>query len=202
MMKIILLPGVRVYKPDKIHVDFLNTLKDKLCCEGEIFTWEPGYQHPEYDLPLKSIRDFTYEVILDFQEAITRAKELVIPKGDVYIGHSAGSIVALVQQKPTVVMASPAPLVDLINKNNKSNQKAIDLANLILRDPTIPVLNIVNKYDVLSCLFTKPNVENYQYTSKWYNPMSYFPISAHSDYWTNTTVINKIINAIKSWKIS
>lgn len=198
-MKIILLPGVRVYEPQPQHEKFLKTITDKLGCEGEIFTWEPGYKHPEYDLPLKSLREFTCEVILDFQETVTRATEIVVPVGDVYIGHSAGSIIALVQQKPTVTMASPAPLIDLVNKNSKGNQKAIDLANLILKDSTIPVLNVINKYDVLACPFDRPNIENYEYTSAWYNPFSYSPLTAHSDYWTNTRVINKIVETIKTW---
>ena len=123
-----------------------------------------GHTHPEYNLPLKSTRDFTYEVILDFQEAVTRAAEIVVPAADIYIGHSAGSIFALVQQKPTVTMASPAPLIDLV-KDNVSNQKAVNLLKYMLKSPT-PILNIINEYDVLACPFDKPNAENYEYSGK------------------------------------
>ena len=198
-MKIVLLPGVRVYKPEPNHENFLKAVMKKTGCDGEIFTWEPGYKHPEYDLPLKTLRDFTYEVILDFQEAVTRATEIVVPVGDIYIGHSAGSIIALVRQKPTVTMASPAPLIELVNKNTANNQKAIDLLNLILRNPNIPILNMMNRYDVLACPFDKPNVENYQYTGSWYNPNAYNPLFAHSDYWTNSKVINKVSDTINNW---
>jgi hypothetical protein len=198
-MKIVLLPGVRIYEPKPKHEYFLKTITTKLGCEGEIFTWEPGYIHPEYNLPLKTVRDFVYEVILDFQGAITCAIETVVPSADFYIGHSAGSIVALLQQKPTVVMASPAPLVNLIKRNKINNKRANDLADLMLRDPYMPILNIVNKYDVLACLFDKSNIEDYQYTGKWFNPLSYFPVTAHSDYWTNIEVINKIVQTIQKW---
>jgi len=198
-MKIILLPGVRIYGPQPEHESFLNTIKSQTGCDGEIFYWEPGYKHPEYDLPLKLIRDFTYEVILDFQEAITRATEIVVPWGDIFIGHSAGSIISLVRQRPTITMASPAPLVDSVKKSAGINKKSADLLYLILRNPNIPILNIMNKYDILACPFDRPNVENYEYTGTWCNPLSYSPINAHSDYWTNTKVINKIIETIKKW---
>lgn len=198
-MKIVLLPGVRIYEPKSIHEKFLDTLTKKLNCDGEIFTWESGYIHPDYDLPLKTVRDFTYEVILDFQKAITSATDITVPKGDIYMGHSAGSIVALVQQKPTVIMASPAPLIKLIKKD-KGNQKIMDVADLILKNTTIPVLNIINKYDVIACPFNASCVEDYKYTGKWCNPFSYFPLTAHSDYWTNAKVMNKIVETIQKWK--
>jgi len=197
-MKIVLLPGVRIYKIEARHQEFLNSITDQLDCDGEIFTWEPGYIHPEYDLPFKSFRDFTYEVILDFQEAITKATEIVVPNGDIYIGHSAGSIIALIQQKPTITMASPAPLINLV-KRERSNKRANEVADLMLRDPTIPILNVINRYDLLACPLDKPNVENYEYGSPWYHVSGYFPLTAHSDYWSNKRVINKIVETVKKW---
>lgn len=192
-MKIVLLPGVRVYKIATKHQDFLESIINELDCDGEIFTWEPGYLHPEYDLPLKPLRDFTYEIILDFQEAIEK-DDVVVPKADIYIGHSAGSIIALLQRKPTITMASPAPLINLV----KDNIRAKKIMETIFKDSNAPVLNIINKYDVIACPFDKPNVENYEYTSgPWYNPASYFPLTAHSDYWTNKNVIKKIVEFIK-----
>ncbi len=206
-MKIVLLPGVRIYSPKPKHEAFLKAITTKLGCEGEIFTWEPGYKHPEYNLPLKSLRDFTYEVILDFQEALTCAMKIQVPKGDVYIGHSAGSIIALVQEKPTVIMASPAALVnnlniDITRNQGAETQRVIARLNLVFGNPFVSILNIINKYDVLACpLCPLDNgiVENYEYTGLWYRLNTYNSLAAHSDYWTNTKVINKIIETIQKW---
>jgi len=44
------------------------------------------------------------------------------------------------------------------------------------------------------------NVDNYEYTGTWYNPLSYIPISAHIGYWKSKRAIKKIKTTIKKWK--
>ncbi len=195
-MKIVVLPGVGTNDIKPSHKYFLDKVTKGLSCEGEIFMWEHGHQHPQSTLPLKKTRDFVCEVILDFQQAVVHALDMKVPEADIYIGHSAGSILALVQNKPTVIFGSPAALVELIDE---SSGNAVDIFNGIMRENTNNVLNIINEYDVIAYPLQGVNIENYEYSGKIFSPLTYFPVNAHTHYWTCDRVIEKIIKTIKLW---
>jgi len=196
-MKIVIFPGVGSDRVKPSHEYFAGKLRDGLRCDTEIFIWENGHDHPQTNLPLKDVRNFVCEVILDFQQVVVHALDMKVPDADVYIGHSAGSILALAQDKPSVIFASPASLVELIHDNNLEAKKFND----IIRRNKSNVLNIINKYDVISYPLDGNNIENYEYSGSWCNPLSYFPVTSHIGYWRSDKVIKKIIKTLKDWKV-
>jgi hypothetical protein len=112
IMKVVVLPGVNVEK-DNIHYEnFLIKIKNKFRCQGEVYIWESGWQHPETDLSYSGLRSFASNVILDFQQVIRHASKAFVPDADIYLGHSAGSIIALAQNKPCIIFGSPAVLTE------------------------------------------------------------------------------------------
>jgi len=202
-MKVVVLPGVYVYEDKPKYDDFIGKIKNKFKCQGEVFIWEMGWHHPEINLPYKTVRDFTCSVILDFQQAIQQATSISVPEADIYLGHSAGSIIALAQNKPCVIFGSPAALAEAIElrerfSSNESDDNLIDIVSKIKRVDR-PVLNIINRYDVLAYPINQSNIENYYYTGKRINPLSYFPLTAHYDYWNNDRIMKKIFESMEKW---
>jgi len=194
-MKIVIFPGVGDDEVRPSHKYFANELEKGLGCETEVFVWENGHDHPVITLPFKDTRNFVCEVILDFQHVVIHAKEIKVPEADIYIGHSAGSILALAQNKPCVIFASPAALVELIYED-----EAVKTYKDVMNGTENKVLNIVNKYDVIAYPLDGTNVENYEYQGGWFKPLTYFPVTAHIHYWRSKKVIKKIIETIKGWQ--
>lgn len=195
-MKIVLFPGVAVDKIGDDHKYFLRQIRNKLDCEGEIITWEIGHNVPVFNLPLKDTREYLCKVILDFQTVIVHATQMKVPDADLYLGHSAGSIIALAQKdKNCVTFGSPAALVECA----RSSERAIIDVIRLINSGNRKVLNIVNKYDVIAYPVNKPNVENYKFGGSCWNPLTYSPVSAHHSYWRSQTVINKIVDTVKNW---
>lgn len=194
-MKVVVFPGVGANSIKPSYEYFLDEIKKGLNCEGEIFVWEHGHEHPAITLPLKKTREFVCEVILDFQQVVVHAMEMKVPEADLYIGHSAGSILALAQGKPSVVFASPASLVELIKEQNETVR---NFSN-IMRGNNHNILNVINKYDVIAYPIDADNVENYEYKGEWYKPLTYFPVTAHVHYWKCKKAIKKIIKTVKGW---
>lgn len=202
-MKVVVLPGVNVEKDNIRYEKFLIKIKNRFKCQGEVYIWEVGWQQPETDLPYDGLRSFASNVILDFQQAIRHASKTFVPDADIYLGHSAGSIVALAQNKPCIIFGSPAVLTEMVVKREKSNTHTTDgelfsIINKIRREDR-PVLNIINRYDVLAYPIEQENVENYVYSRGGLNPFNYFPVSAHHDYWDNDKVMQKIFRTIENW---
>ena len=195
-MRVVVFPGVGANGVRPSYEYFLDKITKGLNCEGEIFVWEHGHSHPVITLPLKATREFVCEVLLDFQHVVVHALETKVPEADIYIGHSAGSILALAQAKPAVIFASPASLVELID--NKG-QEGIKYFCDIMKGNDSNILNIINKYDVLAYPLQWSNVENYEYSGGKFWPLTYFPVTAHVHYWRSDTVIKKIIETVKSW---
>jgi len=198
-MKIVLLPGVGVQTDTSTYEAFLDNFRVKFECEAEVFVWEHGDTYPVHNLPMRKTREWVVEVMLDFQKVITEAMTTSVPDADLYIGHSAGSILALVQKKPCIIFGSPATIVGSVNEHGARGlhcqklQKAMQPADR-------PVLNIINRYDLLAYPLIHPNVENYEYVGSRLNPLSYFPISTHIGYWKSKKVSKKIIKTIDEWK--
>ena len=204
-MKIVVLPGVNVYKEKPIYDKFLSKITKVLKCDGEVFIWEKGWEHPTPNLPYKAIRNYVCGALLDFQQAL-KYFDIRVPEADIYLGHSAGSIIALAQKDTAcVTFGSPAALVrtinihELIGKDVNSIVATTELVNR-MGELNRPVLNIINKHDIIAYPIDQSNVENFTYSTSGINPFTYSPITAHSNYWDNSKVINKIVATIKMWK--
>jgi hypothetical protein len=134
--------------------------------------------------------------MMDFQKVVTGASEVEVPDADIYIGHSAGSIIALAQSdKPAIIMGSPAAVVECIPGFQLDN---LDFPQMIGGDR--PILNLINRYDILAYPLEYFNVTNYEYTENYLNPFSFFPLSAHISYWKSKKVHREIIDTISQWK--
>lgn len=205
-MKVIVLPGIN-FTLGSNHEYFVRQVGKKLSCDCQLFKWEKEHHFPDYGLPYKDLRQYFCGAVTDFQEVILHASEINPPEADVYIGHSAGSIVALVQDKPCVIMASPASLIETIGDDDSYDVKIRDKIRIIMDkvrgnlSANLSILDIYNAYDIVAYPFKKPNVENYKYKNSWYSPSTYSPVAAHGDYWENDKVIDKIVRIIKKWQI-
>jgi len=195
-MKIVMLPGVGVQEDTDKYEKFLDKFRTKFQCEAEVFVWEHGLLYPVHNLPLKKTRDWIVEVMMDFEKVVTGSSEVKVPDADIYIGHSAGSIIALAQEgKPSIIMGSPAAVVECIPGFKLDN---ISFYQMMKGDR--PILNIINRYDILAYPLEYFNVDNYEYTGNCLNPFSFFPLYAHINYWKAKEVSEKIIDTISQWE--
>jgi len=197
-VKIVVLPGVgfHLQKTKEKHARFAKRISEGLGCDCEMFYWEHRWDIPDVDFPYKSIREFVAEVILDFQKTVKDAPSMKIPEADVYIGHSAGSIMALLQMKPSVIFGSPASLVETLYEGDDVCKEIIEMFEL---DCNAPILNIINKYDLLSYPLEWNNVENVIIKPSIFNPASRLPVYSHHYYWKDKRVADKIVETIKKW---
>lgn len=194
-MKIVLFSGVGFADNIKNYESFLNKVGKGTGCDTEFFKWEHYYSAPEIYLPYKSFREWVVEVLLDFQQVVKHSEEMEVPEADLYIGHSAGSILALAQkEKPCIIFGSPAGIMECIQ-----GQSSRDMVDRLLNSNR-KAFNIVNKYDVLAYPIEHINIENWFYSDSWFKFGTYFPLSAHQSYWTNSKVINKVVEKVKEYQ--
>ena len=196
-MKVIIFPGVGFHKDLTKYNAFADKIKEGCGCDVTTFCWKHDWPLPDTKLPVVAARKWICEVILDFQQVIRHAIEMEVPEADIYIGHSAGSVLALVQNKPCIIFGSPAVLVEIAQ--SKENMPKVELLKAFKNDNR-KVFNIINKYDQLAYELTWSSVENYIYAGKTFSFNTYNPLAAHSDYWKNAKIIQAIINKINQWK--
>ena len=190
-MKVCILPGVGFHDriaPNEIYM--VKYLKEKLPeYDIEYFNWKHvGYIPPtpkSMNWLSRKVRDFTLEVILDFDSVIAHSFDIVLPKADVYVGHSAGSVLAILQNTPAITFGCPYSLVMQLQTMNTMSGKYLQkyVANRIF-----PIYNIVNENDILALNIN--NAENYVYKKGWN------PLSAHLDYWYNKEICKLIAKKI------
>jgi hypothetical protein len=191
-MKIVALPGVGFQDIKDGNIYLVNELKKHFPNdEIEYYPWRHEDIKPDLSpfndcFLMKPIRNWVIEIILDFQEVVTSAISIDIPDADLYIGHSAGGVISIVRNKPTILMGCPAALI--------KNLEYLNLDSVFTNiTEKRPILNIVNKNDVIGLPFK--NAENYYYSAGWN------PISAHRSYWTNEKVLKKCVEFVKKVKI-
>lgn len=190
MNKIVILHGVGFHGDDAPNNLLISELKKNPDNEVVWYNWKHYLEIPKIDLPYTLAREWACEVILDFQTVIKHAFDLTIPEADFYIGHSAGSILALIQNRPSIIFGSPAILVDTVQGSNT--------VDCLLNSPK--VLNIIHKRDVLAYPFPFPHVDNQYINNNWWNFMEYNPVSAHTCYWDDKTTVQKILSTLQEWK--
>lgn len=196
-MKIVVLPGVGFHdrvEPSKIYM--IKYLQEKFPNDTiEYFNWKHGGQitPPPSDMTwwFKPIRAFAIEVILDFDQVIAHPFETFVPPADIYIGHSAGSVLAMIQGKPAITFGSPYEFVAMANLQAL---KAISTKTItkIVTENKHSVYNIVNDNDILANDIKV--AENYHYKAGW------TPWTAHLEYWENKSVCKHIATKIEEWK--
>ena len=206
-MKIIIIPGVG-YQTDVDKHNYLGEeIKKKINTDYEVFNWNHDSvpanltnqftdvkkrmdkQLPdEKALAYNSLRRYIAEAILDFQYAIKYGSTIEIPEADYYIGHSAGSLFAIAQNKPATIMGSPYALVKYGPKDFMDDNGF--LAQISLN--TNPILNLINEYDVLAHPIYEGMFLNKFFRGSWLNPFTYFPLTAHTSYWESKFVIKSI----------
>lgn len=192
-MKIVILPGVGFENIPPWTELLLRKLKCLNNCEVEWFDWKHSLNIPSsqilIDLNYTDFRKWVCEVILDFQMVVKHAKDVVIPECDYIIGHSAGSIIALVNNIPSIIFGSPAILVEDILRDK-------------IRDLTVnkKIYNIVHESDVLAYPIPFNDVENVTYQTSVFNYTHWLPMQAHRSYWNNPQVVKLILNKLIEWQ--
>lgn len=185
-MKIIVLPGVGFRIAFLSKYPIVKNLQKRFPEHTiEFFDWKNELPYPpkfEEDFYHKAIRTFAVEVILDFEAVIKYNLLIDLPIADLYIGHSAGAILAMLQNKPCACFGNPSVLIKdmrpVFYDNMMNNMAIVSEGN-----DEYKMLNIVNKYDVLSF-----SIENNWVNNKFYNKHCINLLSAHSDYWDNSFV--------------
>jgi len=202
-MKIVFFPGVGFQNDLKKYEQFLNTIQREISFEYEVFNWMHGYLSENHDsdhndlsenLSFKKTRSWFSEVILDFQHVLFHAEEMKIPEADLYMGHSAGSIIALAKAKGghCVTFGSPVRLIQTGNHEKSSFIYSCQCKKT-------KVLNFIHKNDVIAYPIDKENTENYVFNSPFYSMSAYNPITAHSSYWTSREVVDKTTETLIKW---
>jgi hypothetical protein len=214
-MKIVIIPGVGYQNNDNDHNYLGKEIIKKLGCgEYEIFKWnhDPFFdpfkvslikmknEYAEFrdrthrdSLGYQSYRKYVVDVILDFQYALKYGQDIQIIPADYYIGHSAGSLFTIAQNKPSTIIGSPYGLAKYIPKEFMTS----DLFMKKMASTSAEILNIINEYDILSYPVDDSRFENLYFSGNKFNPLTYFPLTAHLGYWRSTFVIKNIVDHIK-----
>jgi hypothetical protein len=193
-MKIVVIPGVGYQSSVDTYDSFSKSIADKVGgnCSYEVYYWhDKEWTVPvEPTLRLDNWRQWFSEVVLEFKAVIENIDSLTPPEADCYLGHSAGSIIAIAQGKPCVSMASPAALVEPALMSRFFASKGIDPNKIAL-------LNAIHKCDIIAHTINLKGVENWEYYG---GLLSMIPLWAHTDYWTNSDVSDKIAEKIGGWQ--
>jgi hypothetical protein len=190
MKKIVVIPGVGLFG-DTIPDRYLFKLIKKELPHFEIewFNWAHHLEIPQVDLSYSTMRKWVCEVLLDFQMIVKHALEIDVPEADFYVGHSAGSILALLQPRPSIICGSPAILVE--------DLQGIHPVDCMLNSQ--PVYNLIHKRDLLAYPFPFEHVDNQITNTGWWKLSGWEPVSAHISYFRDKKLSKKIVKKIKEW---
>jgi hypothetical protein len=181
-MRVVLLHGVGLQRDNcKAIRKFSSELAHRLAATVELWMWDS----PRTPVPdqrntwlWSGLRNFVYEAINDFAHVSRNVDNIVklLPEADVYIGHSAGGVLAYETNKTACLLGSPAQLV----RNIKATAPVLNLMHYL--DPiAAPVEGADNR--VIYKPLLKPWVS---------------PVAAHTDYWSEPYVLHTIVDWIES----
>jgi hypothetical protein len=199
----VLFSGVGFHHNIEKYIKFLNKIQKEVDCEFEVFKWSHDYMSDSHDdnhvpdndkLKYGLLRGWFSEIVLDLQHVLYNANEMELPDADVYLGHSAGSILALAKakNKHCILFGSPLALIA-----NKDFPKDGILNNCVCESTKI--LNIIHQKDIIAYPIEKEDTENFYIKSNIFSLSRYSPLTAHGDYWGNKHCINKVIKQLKEW---
>lgn len=134
-------------------------------------------------------RDLTMEIILDFVRSVIdfKAHSAALPEADMYVGHSAGSIIICDNSKPKVLMGSPLRLIFA---------EATIRSAMIGAIPRVgpKTLNIVCKQDAVASKVEMKGVEDLVISVPAYDLVSRtIPLMGHMSYWGNRSCADEIV---------
>lgn len=206
-MKIVVISGVGYQNNDDSIKCLMGKIQKEVNCEYEAFKWNnPSLRatmqasttellfNKMSDVAYELLRRFVTEVIMDFEFALKYGGIVDVPEADYYIGHSAGTLFTMAQDKPSAMMGSPVALVKYLP--TVANSENLFINSILDNDKSI--LNLINKYDVIAYPVNEPEVQNVYFSGSKINPMSYFPLTAHTGYWESNFVASQIAKHIKS----
>jgi hypothetical protein len=193
MRKICVIPGVGFISPKDQVYSFASKLTAATAANVSVYDWQHVGEFPDdsrsTQLGFGKIRDWTWEVIMDYTYVV---KELdfrtqLVPDADMYIGHSAGSILSYAKgvNKPMVLAASPLQLIRNVKLGVAETRKVLNVMHK--RDPIgTPLVDAVNKVIPDIDIWTGLNPVG-SHTSYWRDP-NFFAICVD---WYRQHVENK-----------
>jgi len=205
MSKVVIFPGVGLHEDEHKYDSFLDTIRAS-GFDVEVNWWRHSWPLPSFnvDVSYNIIRKWAYEVILDFQQVVRHAFTMQVPEADYYIGHSAGSVVALAQSKPAITFGSPAILVEILNDGQRLDNGSCDELpfQVMFREANTnkKIFNVINTRDVLAYPLYYNGVENYYYSGPWWKLSTYNPVTAHTEYWEDKKVAQKMVERLQQWE--
>ena len=191
MKKIAIIPGVGLFEDDLPDYSIFDIIKKELPeFEIEWCNWQHNLEIPKIDLSYPTFRKWVCEVLLDYQMVIKNGFDVDIPEADYYIGHSAGSILALLQRGPSIICGSPACLVE--------DLQGVHASECLMNSQ--PVFNIIHKRDLLAYPLDFHHVENEIINTGWWKMSNWEPVHAHTCYFNDKKICNMMIDKIKEWE--
>ena len=186
MLTACVIHGVGFHK-DLSHVNkFAATLTSRTGINTIVWPWDHPSTFPvdprKTGSLFRSIRDFTWEVIMDFAYSFKEYDRHVAetPKADIYIGHSAGGVLAMANENcPCALMGCPVELV----------RRLTGVQGFGLRGGACGVLNIMQERDPIAAPFL--GADNRIVKSRsWFDIIN--PVAAHTSYWESKQVIDLV----------
>jgi hypothetical protein len=127
-------------------------------------------------LLFRRLRNWVYEALMDYSYALLHAADIdaLVPPADMYVGHSAGGIIAAtLHTAPTVLLGTPLQLI----RNLRLGAKNCDILNLMhYRDPIAAAVEGVTN-EVIREPLILPYIN---------------PVAAHTGYWTSKAVLKRV----------
>ena len=190
MLRIVILPGVGFHTDEDEHTSrLMKTLRREFNGLVSYCNWNHKFKQPDISFSKgfikAALRKWLAEIIFDFQQVTTNCSNLELPEANVYIRHSAGSLLALKQDKPAIIFGSPAAIVGKMNFD-----ASIQLTS------GHPILNIINKKDPIA--YPLP----YNYIDNRYVKFGLTSVKCHTGYWDNRKVVNEIVTWIKYQQVT
>ena len=197
MKRICLIHGVGVHTSLASVCAFGDRLKLALPIEYTAVHWQHTGTTPADPRSTAclfgTVRDFTWEVLMDFTYVVREfdARRSKLPDADLYIGHSAGGILAMARPNvPCITMGCPLSLLTQINPTLMASRTPFG------RD----MLNILHMRDPIGSP-TRDN-NNVYYTNGRWNLFEYLnPIAAHVQYWKSTRASDIVIDWCKRMEL-
>ena len=201
-MDVVLIPGICFSRERRAKIiRFVDYLEKETDCSVDVL-WFRKDQYKENQglsswgslkLENQDERRFLSELSFDIHYVMSNFKNIQIPKADVYIGHSAGCLLTMLCDKPSITMGNPASVLDMFYKSEEFHfLKSISFASN-------PILNIVNRKDIAAYPFELPKVpvENFLFSSHK-NPFGEKSFrDFHDNYYDNKKVLKLISNRLK-----
>jgi hypothetical protein len=179
-MKILVIHGVgKAHDECEDLAGFQTRLAAATGASVDLWIWDSPkteIRDPRNTWGWRWLRSFVHEAINDFAHISHNLERMVseLPDADVYIGNSAGGVLAYETRKPAILLGSPAQLVH-------------NVKSLALR----PVLNLMHYLDPIAAPVAL--ADNQVIYSPMFLPLIN-PVKAHTSYWSSGVVMDKIVD--------